>query len=80
MNYGFSLASLTHHPVLKSIILIRAHPKGTKKTLVKIFADRKPFDKKQEIVLDFLTYHAIETLDRRSTEEQETNRFVVIAL
>ena len=77
---GVPYASLTHHPVLKSIIQIKMHPEDSNKTLISIYDDRKPFDKKQEIVLDFPAYKAIVSLDRRSTEEQESNRFVVFAL
>ena len=63
--------SLTNHPVLESNILIRCHPEDMYKTLVQIYDDKKPFDKKQEIVLDFETYYAVVSLDRRSTDEQE---------
>ena len=73
-------ASLTHHPVLKSIILIRRHPEDINKTLVAIYEDKKPFDKKQEIVIDFETYYAVVSIDRRSSEEQDLNRFVTVAL
>ena len=49
-------------------------------TLVEIYDDKKPFDKKQEIILDFKSYYAAVSLDRRSSEEQESNRFVIVAL
>ena len=78
-NKGTTDASLTYHQVLKSIILIRRHPE-INKTLVQIHEDKKPFDKKQEIVLDFETYHAVVSIDRRNSEEQVLNRFVIVAL
>ena len=80
INYSATEASLTSHPVFQSFILIKKHPEDKSKTLVEIFDDKKPFDKKQEIVLDFPTYNAVVSLDRRSTEEQKANRFVVVAL
>ena len=70
-NGNTTETSLTNHPVLKSFILIRCHPEDRKKTLVQIYDDKKPFDKKQDITLDFETYYAKVSLDRRSTEEQE---------
>ena len=69
--YSATEASLTNHPLLKSIILIRRHPEDINKTLIQVYGDQKPFGMKQEITLDFETYHAVVSLDRRSTEEQE---------
>ena len=80
MNNSNTETSLTNHPIFESNILIRCHPEDMYKTLVQIYDDKKPFDKKQEITLDFETYHAVVSLDRRSTEEQEQNRFVVVTL
>ena len=48
--------------------------------MVKIYDDKKPFDKKQEIALNFETHNAIVSLDRRSAEKQTENRFVIVAL
>ena len=72
--------SLTHHPVIKSIFLIRRHLEDRSKTLVQIYDDKKPFDKRQKIILNYRIYHAVLSLDRRSAEEQEANRFVVAVL
>ena len=80
INDGATEASLTNHPVFQSFILIKKHPEDKSKTLFEIYDDKKPFDKKQEIVLDFKTYYAVVSLDRRSSEEQESNRFVIVTL
>ena len=61
--------SLTHHPILKSIILVMAHPVEEDKTLIKIFSDKSPFDIKQEFATDFEVYNATVSLDRRSIED-----------
>ena len=59
-------ASLTHHPNLGAIILIMRHPDYRYKTLLQIYSNKKPFGKKQEVVIDFESYNAIVSLDRRS--------------
>jgi hypothetical protein len=79
MNYSTD-ASLTQHPILGAIILIMRHPDDGYKTLVKIYSNKKPFEKKQEVVIDFESYNAIVSLERRSSEEQENNRFIVFSL
>ena len=56
------------------------HPDDMCKTLVKIYSNKKPFEKKQEIVIDFESYNAIVSLERRSSDEQDINRFIVFAL
>ena len=78
-NYATD-ASLTQHPILGAIILIMRHPDNRWKTLLKIYSNKKPFEKKQEVVIDFESYYAIVSLERRSSEEQDSNKFIVIAL
>ena len=74
-------ASLTHQKVFHSIMLIMLHPKFRNKTLIRLFDD-KSFDHKQDIVLDINieTYYAIVSVDRRSQQDQDTNRFIVLGL
>ena len=46
INDSPTVASLTHHSVFQSNILIKRHPEDKQKTLVEIYDDKKPFDKK----------------------------------
>ena len=74
-------ASLTHQKVFHSIMLIMKHSSFSNKTLIRFFDD-KSFDHKQDIVLDIniKTYYAIVSVDRRSQQDQDTNRFIVLGL
>ena len=56
------------------------HPDDMNKTLLKIYSNKKPFEKRQEVVIDFESYNAILSLERRSSEDQDSNRFIVFAL
>ena len=38
--------SLTHSKILEAMVLIVKHPKEKAKTLVQVFDDKKPFEKK----------------------------------
>ena len=60
-------------------MLIMKHPESIYKTLVRFFND-KTFEIMQDIVLDIQTYYAIVSVDRRSQQDQETNRFIVLDL
>ena len=71
--------SLTHQKVFHSIMLIMHHPVIDDKTLVRFFND-KNFDYEQDVVLDVDAFYAIVSLDRRSQQDQETSRFIVLAL
>ena len=63
-----TLVSLTHHPMLNSIILIMKNPQDRSKTLIRIFNDKRPYDKKQEIIYDIESYYSISSIDRRSND------------
>ena len=73
-------ASLTHHPALEIIMLIMRHPDDPCKTLIKIYHNKKPFERKQEVEIDSESHNSIVSLDRRSSIEQAMNRFLVLVL
>ena len=75
-----SQPSLTHQPILKSIVLIIRHPLYWDETLIQFTNEKKPFKLKQELALNFSTYNAIVSVDRRSLFEQRTNIFIVLGL
>ena len=62
-------------------MLITKYPDFSyKKTLLQIYENKKPFKKLQEVEIDFESQGTIVSLDRRSTIEQDSNRFIVLAL
>ena len=72
---------LIHHQIYESIIMISPHLKSNK-ILFQVFSDKKPYDKKQEFFIESpakATY-SIVSIDRRSIEEQENDKFLIFAL
>ena len=76
---GATEASLTHQKVFHSIMLIMKHSSFFNKTLIRFFDD-KNFGHRQDVVLNIETYYAIVSVDRRSQQDQETNKFIVLGL
>ena len=67
---GVTEASLTHHKMLESILLVIRNPDYSNKTLIQFYYDKKPFFLKQEVVLDIGIYRAIVSVDRRKLYDQ----------
>ena len=60
-------------------MLVMSYPLNTDKTLVQFFDD-KTFKLEQEAVLEIETYNAVVSLDRRSQQDQHTNRCIDLGL
>ena len=77
---GVTEVSLTHHKMIKSIMLIMKHVGFMKKTQIQFFNDEKPFKQKYDVIFDIETYNAIVSEDRRSLEDQTKYRIIVLGL
>ena len=56
------------------------HPQEDKKTLAICLSDEPPYETKQEITLDFKTYRATVSIERRSLQAQNNKRFIILGL
>ena len=71
--------SLIHHQIYESIIMISIS-RNSDEILFQVFSDKKPFDKKQEYFIEYSANHSIISVERRSIEEQENDKFSIFAL
>ena len=61
--------SLWYSEALELFIMIYRCPKDKKETQIKIYADEAPYKLKLDKIIEFNTYWAIHSLDRRSVSE-----------